>query len=113
MKILRWLAAGLVWILAGVVGLLGAVLCITIILLPLGIPVLMLARRLFDLGALLVLPRAARHPIEEAGEALKRGTKDVRKSVEASKKDTQRKAAAVKEAVPAPAEVLPGTSRRS
>ena len=40
---LRWLGAGLVWILAGLVGLVGAVLCVTIILLPLGIPALMLA----------------------------------------------------------------------
>jgi hypothetical protein len=44
---LRWLGAG-VWIFAGLVGLVGALLCVTIILLPLGIPVLMLAKRLFS-----------------------------------------------------------------
>src|SRR4051795_7792469 len=113
MKILRWLVAGLVWILAGVVGLVGVVLCVTIILLPLGIPVLMLARRIFDVAALLVLPRAARHPIEEAGEALKRGTKDMKKSAKASKKDAKRTGAALKDAVPDPAGALPGASRRS
>ena len=46
MKPFRWLGAGLLWILAGVVGLLGAVLCVTVVLLPIGIPLLMLARRM-------------------------------------------------------------------
>ena len=59
---LRWLGAGLVWILAGLVGLVGALLCVTIILLPLGIPALMLAKRLFSLAARMVLPRVVTKP---------------------------------------------------
>lgn len=45
MLVLRWMGAGLLWILAGVFGLLGGLLCLTIILMPLGIPLLMLAKR--------------------------------------------------------------------
>jgi hypothetical protein len=81
MKPLRWLGAGLVWILAGLLGLVGGLLCVTVILLPLGIPVLMLARRLFGLSARLVLPRAARHPAEETGKALRRRGRGVSEGV--------------------------------
>ena len=91
MKPLRWLLAGLVWLVGGLLGLVGALLCVTIILLPLGIPVLMLARRLFSLAALLVLPRAARHPFQEAADALERGTKDARKDVEGAGKKLSRR----------------------
>ena len=47
MRILRWLAAGLLGTVAGLLGLVGVILCATLILLPLGIPVLMITRRLF------------------------------------------------------------------
>jgi hypothetical protein len=43
----------------------GLILCVTLILLPLGIPVLMLARRVFTLAGRMVVPRAVRHPLEE------------------------------------------------
>jgi hypothetical protein len=66
MKPFRWLAAGLLWILAGVVGLLGAVLSITVILLPLGIPLLLLARKLGGWAGTLLVPKAVRHPVQEA-----------------------------------------------
>jgi hypothetical protein len=91
MKPLRWLAAGLVWILSGVVGLVGALLCVTILLLPLGIPVLMLARRLFSFGAVLALPRAARHPAQEAGKMLRRGADDAKSVVDDAKKGAAKK----------------------
>lgn len=65
MKLLRWLAAGVLWILAGVVGLLGALLSVTIVLLPLGIPLLLLARKLGALAGGLLLPRAVKHPVQE------------------------------------------------
>jgi len=87
MKPLRWLAAGLLWILAGLLGLVGGVLCITIILLPLGIPVLMLARRLFSLAALLVVPREVRHPLKETDKAVKRRGKKANTAVKGGKKD--------------------------
>jgi hypothetical protein len=65
MKLLRWLAAGVLWILAGVVGLLGALLSVTIILLPVGIPLLLLARKLGAMAGGLLLPRAVKHPVKE------------------------------------------------
>jgi hypothetical protein len=58
------LGAGLVWIVAGVVGLLGLVLSVTLILLPLGIPLLMLARKLGALATAMALPKSVRHPVE-------------------------------------------------
>ena len=73
------------------VGLVGALLCVTVILLPLGIPVLMLARRLFSLAAALALPRAARHPAEEASNVLQRRSKDARKTLKGTKKDVAKK----------------------
>lgn len=65
MKPFRWLAAGLVWVLASVVGLLGVLLCVTLVLIPLGLLVLSLSRRLYGLAGRLMLPRALRHPISE------------------------------------------------
>jgi hypothetical protein len=93
MKLLRWLGAGLVWILAGLVGLVGGLLCVTILLLPLGIPLIMLSRRLFSVAGRLVMPRALRHPVKEldkksgrvaakASKAGKKGGRDLRKGVE-------------------------------
>jgi hypothetical protein len=85
MKLLRWLAAAVVWILAGVVGLLGAVLSVTILLLPLGLPLLWLARRLYGLAGSLVLPRAARHPVsttQDKAEAVgRKARKKMQKTV--------------------------------
>jgi hypothetical protein len=78
-KPLRWLAAGLVWIVAGVVGLLGGVLCITVILIPLGIPLIMLSRRLYGVSARLVLPRSVRHPLKEMDKAATRDATSARK----------------------------------
>jgi hypothetical protein len=68
MKPLRWLGAGLLWILGGVVGLLGVVLSVTIILLPLGLPLIWLSKRLFGYAAALLVPRGLRHPLSEAGK---------------------------------------------
>jgi hypothetical protein len=53
------------WILACVVGLLGVLLSATLILLPLGIPLLLLARKLFRYSMTFFLPRATRHPAQE------------------------------------------------
>jgi hypothetical protein len=68
MRFLRVMLGSLLWLLAGVVGLLGVVLSVTVILLPVGIPLLMLARRLFRMAMALILPRAAVHPIQEMGK---------------------------------------------
>jgi len=46
MRLLRGLAGSLTWLLAIVLGLVGVILCVTIILIPLGIVVLRLAKSL-------------------------------------------------------------------
>jgi hypothetical protein len=64
MRMLRAAGGSLLLILTGIVGLLGVILSITIILLPLGIPLLWLAKKLFRTSMALFLPRAVRHPAE-------------------------------------------------
>lgn len=73
MRILAALAGAVLWILAGLVGLVGVLLCVTLVLLPLGIPVLMIARRLFRFAMTLMLPREVRHPVDALGRSA--GTK--------------------------------------
>ena len=68
MRALRALLGGLVWILACVVGLVGALLSVTLVLAPVGIPLLFLARRLFQASMAFFLPRAMRHPVQELGK---------------------------------------------
>jgi hypothetical protein len=81
MRLLRALAGSLLWILSGVLGLVGVLLCVTVILLPLGIPVLGLARRLFRYSMVFFLPRTVRHPVQEAGKSARRGVKDAASAV--------------------------------
>ena len=57
MRVLRGLSGALLWIVASVVGLLAVVLCVTVILLPVGIPLLMVAKRMFGKSVGLLLPR--------------------------------------------------------
>ena len=51
------------------------------ILLPLGIPVLMLARKLFAYAMTMMVPRKVRHPVDELGKSARRGAKKTRGSV--------------------------------
>ena len=69
MKLLKGLAGSLLWILAGVLGLVSILLCVTIILLPLGIPLLGLSRRLMTTGVQLMLPKAVAHPVARSPSA--------------------------------------------
>jgi hypothetical protein len=91
MKPLRWMAAGLLWILAGLLGLVGGLLCVTIILLPLGIPILMIARRLFTRSARLLVPQSVKHPAEESGKALKGRGKEFTQAAKGGAKAVRRK----------------------
>ena len=75
MRMLRALAGSLLWILSGVLGLVGVLLCVTIILLPLGIPLIALARRLFRYSMVFFLPRKVRHPAQELGKSARKGAK--------------------------------------
>lgn len=63
MRLLRGLLGGLLWILAAVVGLVAVILCVTVILLPLGLPLLAQARRMFTTSVRLMLPPAVAHPV--------------------------------------------------
>jgi hypothetical protein len=55
----------LLWVLACLVGLVGVVLSLTLVLAPVGVPLLFLARRLFRSSMACFLPRALRHPAQE------------------------------------------------
>lgn len=89
MRVLRGLGGSVLWILAGVLGLVGVLLSATLILLPLGIPVLMLARRLFRYSMRLFLPREVRHPVQETGKSVRRGAKDASSAVAGATPDTK------------------------
>jgi hypothetical protein len=79
MRIVRGIGGALLWLLAAVVGLLGAVLSITIILLPVGIPLLLLAGSMLRRSMALLLPRNVTHPVEEGGRTARRKAKRLRK----------------------------------
>lgn len=79
MRVLRAVGGAVLWLLATVVGLLGAVLSITIVLLPIGIPLLLLAGSLFRRSMALLLPRSVLHPVEETGKTAKHKAKRLRK----------------------------------
>src|SRR6202008_4547650 len=64
MRLLRGLLGALLWILAAVLGLVGVLLCVTVILLPVGIPVVKLAGSLFARSLRLMLPPALAHPVD-------------------------------------------------
>jgi hypothetical protein len=72
MRILRGLLGALLWIVAAVLGLLGFVLCVTVILLPLGIPLLVFTRRLLTRAVQLMLPRSLAHPVDELAKNVKK-----------------------------------------
>lgn len=78
MRLLRALPGAVLWILASVLGLVGVLLCVTVILLPLGIPLLKLAGRLFRQSVQLILPRALAHPVDELTKATDRKANTVR-----------------------------------
>src|SRR4051812_27528670 len=90
MRLLRGVAGALMWIASALVGLVGVVLCVTIILLPIGIPVLAAARRMFGASIRLMLPQAVAHPVKEAKRSARGQTKDVTKAAKRSAKKSGR-----------------------
>ena len=68
-------------------GLVAVVLCVTVILSPVGLVLLGYARRLFTLSLKLVLPRGMSHPFEEGGKAVHEGTLKARKKLGAAVPD--------------------------
>jgi hypothetical protein len=90
MRILRALGAALLWLLAVVIGLVGCLLCITIILLPLGLLLLRLAGQLFSTAARLMLPRPLAHPGKELSKRADAGRKGARKAGRRGRKHVRR-----------------------
>jgi hypothetical protein len=82
MRLLRGLGGLLLWILAAVLGLVGVILCATVILIPLGIPLLGYARRLFTLSMRLMLPRAISHPVQTASDSAHERSRKAKSDVE-------------------------------
>jgi hypothetical protein len=64
-----------------VVGLVGVLLSVTLILAPVGIPLLFLARKLFGYSMTFFLPRVVRHPAQELRDKGSAGVSDALDSV--------------------------------
>jgi uncharacterized RDD family membrane protein YckC len=89
-RVLRALAGSLLWILACVVGLVGILLSVTLILLPVGIPLLLLARKLFRYSLTFFLPRVIRHPAQELRKKSSDTASDTADSMGLSRKNMKR-----------------------
>ena len=63
MRVLRGLGGALLWLSASVVGLVAVILCVTVLLLPIGIPLLGVARRMFASAVRMMLPKHVAHPV--------------------------------------------------
>lgn len=59
----------MLWIVSLLLILVGAILCATVILLPVGIPLLGYARRMFSSSLKLMLPRAVAHRVRATDKA--------------------------------------------
>lgn len=64
MRLLRALSGALLWIVASVLGLLAVILCVTVVLIPVGFPLLLLSGRLFGRAVRLFMPPEAAHPLK-------------------------------------------------
>jgi len=94
MWLLRGLAASVLWLVAGLLGLVGILLSATLILLPVGIPVLMLAKKVFSYSMVVLVPGKVRHPVHHAEKSAKGRLKDAGKkstSITKPKKKTVKK----------------------
>lgn len=72
MRLLRAVAASLLWVLGLVLGLVGVILCVTIVLVPVGLAVLGYARRLFAYSAQLMAPHTTSRLADTKGRASRR-----------------------------------------
>ena len=84
MRILRGMAGALLWIVAAVLGL-AVVLCITVILLPVGPPLLGVSRRVFGMAVRLMLAREVAHPVEQTRKRLRGQIDDASSQIKKSK----------------------------
>ena len=95
MRFARALLGGLLWLLASLVGLVGIIACVTLILLPIGIPLLGLARRLFGKSVRLFLPPALAHPTKEPKRRGRKARKAAGKLGEKSRRTIREKVPAI------------------
>jgi hypothetical protein len=69
------------WIGASLLGLVAVLLCVTVILLPVGIPLLRLAGRSYGTATRLMLPRAVAHPVKESKRGFRKKGDDAKDAV--------------------------------
>ena len=91
MQTVRRVGAGLLWVVASLLGLVSLVLCLTIILLPLGIPLLLLTGRLFRVAMRLWAPRGVSHPVDELGKKARSGQKSIKGAAKAGHEDLRKR----------------------
>jgi len=78
MRLVRGVGGVVLWIVASLLGLVAAVLCITVILLPVGIPLLRLAGKCYATATRLMLPPAIAHPVKQTKKNLEKKGKDAK-----------------------------------
>lgn len=86
MRLLRGLLGAVLWIVASLLGLVGILLCVTVILLPVGIPLTKLAGRLLSHSVQLMLPRALVHPGKQVTKAVDKKGREIRSATSKSAK---------------------------
>lgn len=91
MRLLRLLSGALLWILASVLGLVGVLLCVTLILLPVGIPVVKLAGSMLVRSVGLMLPRKLVHPVDSVTRPAKKKARTVGTAVSENAHDAAKK----------------------
>jgi hypothetical protein len=109
-RLVRGLGGALLWLLSALLGLVGVIACVTIILLPLGIPLLGYARRTFALSLKLMLPRAVTHPVQTTEKSLRRRGRKARDSVVAGTPNTRQLRKSAKKATQRAQKRLPFSS---
>jgi hypothetical protein len=95
MRALRGVLGALLWIVGGLLGLVAVVLCVTVILMPLGLPLLRLSRKMVGTAVRLMMPRPLAHPVKEAersGRKLGRKAKGQAPAVDLDTKKLRKKA---------------------
>ena len=92
MRLVRGLGGALLWILASLLGLVAVLLCVTLILLPLGIPLLRVARRMWSTSVRLMLPRAVAHPVKETNRRGRKKREAMTDGVTTTSKRARKKA---------------------
>lgn len=85
MRVPRALAGALLWIVSGVIALVAVIPCLTIILLPVGIPLLKVGTRMFGQAMRLFMPpelsRPVKRPVKHGRKPVKKAWKKGRRAV--------------------------------